>query len=324
MKFCLFLFLFFIWITSHSQVDSAVAVTGDYAQTAMTELASTPPLFLLKNEAGKQRYGVVAGYLKLRADDTSLLSDGTNSHDDGKAEGFGLGFGYSKSFKERWSYFGWIQAAYYSGSNIQSNQASGVVLSNTEGMTGTIVSLSAGVSYEFLRNSENHTLNVFGGPSLIKFDSNAAITTFNSTTATPETRFNVEILKIIPAVTLGAMYEYRYFQTWRFTPYTLIVLSLAGECTDYEASNISLNLQAGQSSGSSPECEANTSGVGGEVDIAPSFFSFGVKVKYVPWSLGFNISSFFRNAIINAVNGTPTKTEVEGIMFSLSKDWGDD
>lgn len=299
----------------NAQLDLAVSVTGDYAASAMTELASSPPLLLLRNEEGKKRHEILAGYLQLEADDTVTLSTGGTAQEVGDATGFGVSYGFSKSFKDRWSYYVWAQAATYSGDHIQTTGS--VVTTRTDEMDGLIANLSLGVSYEFLRSSEKHTLNVFGGPALMYFDALADVKTFAAGTGAAENDLEMEISAIIPALTAGLMYESRWFTKWQIAFYGLVNLALE-ECVEYDSPVV--NLSSGNSF-SSPECDASTSLDGAETDIATSFFSLGFKVRYVPWKLGFNVSSILRNAIFP--DEEDDRAEVEGVLFSLSKDWGD-
>ena len=301
---------------AHSQLDTAISVTGDYAQSAMTELAASPPLVLLKNEEGKKRSEIVVGYLKLSADDTVNVPSGSQAQEVGDATGFGFSFGHSKSFKDRWSYFAWIQGAVYSGDQTQTTN--GIVTTKTDEMDGVIANVSLGISYEFLRDVEMHTLNLYGGPSLMFFNALADVATFNETTGASENNLEIEVSTLIPALTLGLMYEARWFEKWQIAFYTLGVLSLQ-ECVKYDAAVVN---QTTGSSFSSPECDASSDISNAEVDIATSFVSLGFKVQYLPWKMGFNISSIIRNLIIN--EDEDDRAEVEGILISLNKSWGDD
>lgn len=306
----------FFSISAQAQLDLAVSVTGDYAASAMTELAASPPLLLLKNEEGKKRHEVLAGYLKMSADDDAVTTSNGTAEEVGEASGFGISYGYSKSFKERWSFYIWAQAATYSGDHVQTT--SGVVTTRTDEMDGLIANLALGVSYEFLKDYEKHTLNVFGGPSLMYFDAKADVKTFNAVTAAAENDIEMEISTLLPAFMLGTMYEAKWFEKWQIAFYGMINLTFE-ECVAFDTPVV--NLSSGNSF-SSPECDASTSLADAETDIATSFFALGFKVRYVPWKLGINISSILRNAIFSEEEDE--RAEVDGVLLSLSKSWGDD
>lgn len=313
--FTLPLGIFFFWNNSFAQVDIAVSVTGDYAQQAMTELAAVPPLLLLENKEGESRSSVIAGYLELAADEDVTLADSSTAHEDGEAKGFGMGYGYSRSFSDRWAFYGWLQLAFFDGDHRQVQDD--VATFTTKEMSGFVANLNLGISYEFFRDSEKHTLNVFGGPALMFYEHFADIKTFN-TSGQQTTDFEMELSHIVPAVTVGAMYDYKFFENWKISPYGILVISLADECQSFDTPRVSLNQLSGESL-SSPECEAATSFDDATTDIIPTFGSIGVRFEYLPWKTGFSVSSYLRNLILNPDNGD--KAEIKGTLLSLSKTW---
>ena len=96
----LLLTTFFINSTIASE---SITTMTDYVQHAMTELAASPPITLLKNTKGSSRHELIAGYIKTSVDDNATLSTGSTSKELGSASGQGLGYGYTHSFKEKWA-----------------------------------------------------------------------------------------------------------------------------------------------------------------------------------------------------------------------------
>lgn len=312
---CLFIFLIF---SNHSYANDAVSQASEYARQGMIELASDPPLLLLKNEKGKSRHEVLAGYMKLESDDNDVtLTGGAKAQESGSAKGFGFGYGYSHSFKERWAFFGWLQALTVEKGNHQQIQ-NGVVRAKSINFDALNANLALGISYEFLRDKENHSLNLFGGPSIMYLDFHSDVENFDSS-GSLNTSLDLFFTKVIPTAMAGFMYEYKVLEKWQFASYAMGVISLIDKCQDWEADRVSVNN--GGVDGSSPECTTSGSGTRGQIEIEPSFISVGVKVNYKPWNLGFNVSSLIRNVILRP--DKEAKAEVTGVMFSLSKTWGD-
>ncbi|MCO4754896.1 MAG: hypothetical protein KC478_10480 [Bacteriovoracaceae bacterium] len=307
-------------ISSNSFANDAVSQASEYAKRAMTELASDPPLLLLKNEDGKSRHEFLLGYLKLTTDDDATLTDGTKAQEKGSAKGYGFGYGYSHSFKERWAFFMWLQGVTVEKGNHQQTVA-GQLTAKTIDFDALNLNLALGLSYEFFRDNDKHTLNVFGGPSLMYLDFHADIENYDappSAAGNLNTSLDFFFSKFIPTFMAGAMYEYKYFKNWEIAPYALGVIKLIDKCQEWSADRVSIN---GPVDGSSSKCPASGVANKGQIDIAPSFVSIGVKVNYKPWDLGFNVSSMIRNAIMRP--DKEDKAEVEGVLFSLSKSWGD-
>lgn len=302
--------------SSYTQANDAVAQASEYAKQAMTEIASDPPLLLLKNKKGESRHEVAAGLLKLKSDDNDVtLTGGVKATEKGDAKGFGIGYGYSKSFKERWAYFTWLQAAVVNKGNHE-QRINGVVTGKSIDFDALNVNLALGISYEFLRDLDKHTLNVFGGPSLMYLDFHSDVENYD-TSGNLTTSLDFFFSKLIPTAMGGFQYEYKYFEKWQVATYALGVIRLTDKCMDWEADRVSVDI--GGVDGSSPECTASGTAGRGEIDVAPSFISVGFKVNYRPWNVGFNVSSLIRNAILKPEE--EEKAEVEGVFLSLTKAW---
>jgi hypothetical protein len=296
--------------------NDSITTMSDYSQHAMTELAASPPLLLLENKKGKVRHEIILGHISTDVDDNANLSDGTITKEKGEASGFGVGYGYNSSFKEKWSWFFWLQAAQQSGDHTQTTESiTTIKISDMETLNA---SLSFGLSYEFLRESDKHTLNVFAGPSFLLLDVSGAIQTYN-TSGSITSAYDGSFDGVLPAITLGSMYEYKFFENFQIVPYAMVVLSLADECQTFRVDNVSLN--DGSATTNSPECGSGTGTVDGETDISPSFATIGVKFNYRPWDLGFNVSGIIRDAILRSDN--EERAQVKGALLSLSKSWGD-
>jgi hypothetical protein len=313
--------LVYIGFMHNSIANDAVAQASEYAKQAMTELASDPPLILLRNEYGKSRHEILGGYMTLKSDDDAKLANGTVANEVGDAKGFGLSYGYSYSFKEKWAFVTWLQAATVeSGNHTQS--VGGQVTAKSINFDSLNLNLAIGLSYEFFRDNDKHTLNVFGGPSFMYLDFHSDVENYAfppNAAGSLNTSLDFFFSELIPSAFGGFMYEYKYFEDWIVSPYALGVISLGDECQDWEADRVSVNT--GNLDGSSPRCTPSGSAARGQIDIAPSFVSIGIKFRYKPWNVGFNISSVVRNAILRP--DKEDKAEVTGYLFSLTKSWGD-
>ena len=307
--------LFFTLISFNLLANDAVTTMSDYAKHSMTELAASPPLLLLENKNGQSRHEIVLGYIKTSVDDNATLSGGTTAKEKGDADGFGLGYGHSKSFKDKWGRFFWIQAAQQSGSHDQT--VNSTTTATIKDMETVNLNLAIGISYEFLRNLEKHVLNLFVGPSLTYLEVSGAINTYN-TSGNQTAAFDASYDGLLPSVMFGLMYEYKFIKNFQVVPYALLNLSLADECQQYRVDNVSLS--DANADANSPECGGGKKGtVDGETDIAPSFASIGIKFNYVPWNIGFNISGLIRDAFLRSDN--EQRAQVKGAFLSLSKSW---
>lgn len=310
--------LLLLLVSSNSvQANDAVAQASEYAKQGMVEIASNPPLLLLKNEKDKSRHEIQLSYVTLDSDDDATLTSGTIAQENGDAKGYGFSYGYSWSFKERWAFVTWLQGITVEQGN-HTQKISGVTSAKAKDFDALNMNLAFGLSYEFFRENPNHTLNVFAGPSIMYLDFHSDIENYNTSTGNLDLSLDFFFDTIIPTAFLGFMYEYKYFENWQISPYALGVLRLTDKCQAWEADRVSVNT--GSIDGSSPECSASGNSTKGEIDIAPSFVSIGVKFHYRPWDLGFNVSSFLNNLILRSDDDK--KAEVTGINFSFSKSWG--
>ncbi len=310
------LVLLALCISNTSQANDAVAQASEYAKQAMTEIASDPPLMLLKNNKGDKRHEVTAGILKLKSDDDDVtLTGGVKATEKGDAKGFGLGYGFSKSFKDRWAIFTWLQAAVVNQGNHE-QRVNGKITAKSIDFDALNINFALGLSYEFLRDNDKHTLNVFGGPSLMYLDFHSDVENYDQS-GNITTSLDFFFSKLIPTAMGGFQYEYKYFEKWQVATYALGVIRLVDKCMEWEADRVSVN--SGSLDGSSPECTPSGSSSKGEIDVAPSFISVGIKVNYRPWNVGFNVSSLIRNAILKPED--EDKAQVEGVFLSLSKAW---
>jgi len=301
-------------------LDSSVSQPGEYAKAAMMELASDPPLIMLQNEEGKSRHELALGYMKLDSDDSDVtLTGGIKATEKGSAKGYGFGYGYSYSFKDRWAFVSWLQAVTVEQGNHE-QYVDGRISAKAINFDALNINLAFGLSYEFFRENPKHILNVFGGPSLMYLDFHSDIETY--TISSPYnliTSLDFFFSKFIPTAMAGFMYEYKFFENWIIAPYSIGVMRLVDKCQPWEADRVS--VISGGVNGSSPECPSSSSATKGEIDIAPSFITVGVKFNYKPWDIGFNVSSIIRNAILRPEE--ERKAEIDTFLLSLSKDWGD-
>ncbi len=320
MKYLMLLLFFLFNSQAVKALDSSVSQAGEYAKAAMMELASDPPLIMLQNEEGKSRHELALGYMKLKSDDNDVtLSGGVKATEKGSAKGYGFGYGYSHSFKDKWAFVSWLQAVTVEKGN-HDQFVNGRLSARAIDFDSLNINLALGVSYEFFRENDKHVLNVFGGPSFMYLDFHSDIETYSTDSPYAlSSSLDFFFSKFIPAAMAGFMYEYRFFEDWIIAPYSIGVISLVDKCQPWEADRVSVNT--GGVNGSSPECAASNTASRGEIDIAPSFITVGVKFNYKPWDLGFNISSVIRNAILRPEE--ERKAEIETVLFSLSKDWGD-
>jgi hypothetical protein len=309
------LLIIFSLISFKTLANDAVTTMTDYTQHAMTELAASPPLRLLRNTKGESRHEFVFGYIDTTVDDDAILSTGDTADEKGNAKGVGFGYGYSHSYKEKWAIFFWLQAVQQSGDHEQ--KIDGVVRARITDMETVNLSLAFGVSYEFLRDSENHTLNLFMGPSLLMLQTSGAIETFDASSSYTSA-FDGTFEGVLPAITLGLMYEYKVMNKLQIIPYFIVSYSLADECQSYTVDNVSLNDSGANAN--SPECDGVVNGtVDGETDVAPSIITVGVKFHYEPWNMGFNISGVIRDAFMRTED--EDRAQVKGALLSLNKTW---
>lgn len=313
-----FILLFFLFSLQNASANDAVAQASEYAKQGMVEIASNPPLMLLKNEQGKSRHELQLSYVTLDSDDDATLTNGTIAQESGSAVGYGFSYGHSWSFKERWAFITWLQGITVEQGN-HTQKIGGATSAKAIDFDALNLNLALGISYEFLRENKNHTLNVFAGPSIMYLDFHSDIENYNTSTGNLDLSLDFFFDTIIPAAFTGLMYEYKYFENWQISPYALGVLRLSDKCEAWEADRVSVNT--GSIDGSSPECTASGDSSKGEIDIAPSFVSIGIKFHYRPWDLGFNFSSYLNNLILRSDDDK--KAEVTGVNFSVSKAWGD-
>lgn len=309
------LIISFFLISINLFANDAVTTMADYGKHSLTELSANPPLLLLENKKDKSRNEIVFGYIQTKVDDNATLSSGSITKEKGDAGGFGLGYGRSKSFKDRWAYFYWLQGAQQSGDHTQTIGTT--VTATIKEMETVNINLAIGLSYEFLREMEKHTLNLFGGPSFNYLEISGAINTYN-TSGTQTSSFDASYDGLLPSVLLGLMYEYKFIKNIQIVPYALVNFSLADECQDYRVDNVAQS--DGSANANSPKCGIGSTGtVDGQTDMALSFASIGVKFNYVPWNIGFNISGMIRDAFLRSDN--EERAQVKGTFFSLSKSW---
>jgi len=301
--------------------NESITTMTDYSRNTMEELAATPPLVLLKNNKGESRHELIAGIYKGKVDDPATVSWINNqditSQERGDANGFGLGYGYSKSWKDRWAWYFLFQWAKYDGSHKQT--INGVTTISVDDIEGQTMVLGAGISYEFLRDIPKHTLNFFGGPAILSLDVTGQIKTYDSTNGSLSSKYQGHYDGLLPSAIIGLMYDYDFSKKYQIMPYAMLVYSFADECQTYVVDHVEKADEFVTSN--SPLCGEveNTSGEDGQTDISPSFYSIGIKFTYIPWGLSVNASGMIRNLITR--NDEERRAPVKGTLFSLSKSW---
>lgn len=301
-------------IVHNAVANDSITTMSDYAQHSMTELVSNPTLKLLKNIKGKSRHELSFGYITAHTDDNATLSTGAITKESGESSGFGIGYGYTKSFKNKWAYYFWLQGVQQEGDHTQTTN--GITTGKITDFSGVYLNISFGLSYEFLRETKKHTLNVFAGPSLMLIDISGAVQAYNDSGAI-EAAYDGSFDGTLPALMAGIMYEYKFLKNFEVIPYSILVYSLASECQEYRVDNVALNQ--GNSIESSPKCDPKLNSVDKETDIAPSFLSVGFKINYSPWDIGFNISGIIRDIILRG--DSEDRAQVKGGYLSVSKSW---
>lgn len=230
----------------------------------------------------------------------------------GQSSGFGLGYGYSRSFKDKWAFFIWAQAIAVDGSSEQF--LNGQMIAQADQFEVLAANLAFGVSYEFFRDSPKHTLNVFGGLSFQYLYLSSKIATYGPD---PLSDFDFETSMLMPGFVIGTMYDFRLLENWQFVPYGILSYTTEeGECQSFEAKTV---RETTSSNGSAQGCTASDDMTRGEFKVNPSFLTLGINFNYTPWGLNLNVSSLIRNLIFDPDD--ENKAEIEAAYFSISKTW---
>lgn len=296
--------------------NESITTMTDYSRNSMEELGASPPLSLLKNKKGESRHEIIAGLFKSDVDGKATITDGSITDELGSTSGHGFGYGYANAFAEGWAFFAWIQWSWFEGSHKQSlNGVTTITVDDIEAQSGF---LTAGISYEFLRDNPKHTLNLFGGPAIMSLDVTGQIKTFDSSNGNQGSAYQGHYDGLLPSALVGVMYDYDFAEDFQVVPYAMLAYSFADECQEYRVDHVT---QANEFvTQNSPLCgEKEDPNADGETDISPSFFTIGIRFTYVPWGLTANASGIIRDAIQR--NDEERRAPVKGTLFSLSKSW---
>lgn len=300
--------------------NESITTMTDYSRNSMEELAASPPLNLLKNTKGESRHEFIAGLYEGEVNDPATVAwtnGDVTSQELGSVEGHGFGYGYSKSWKDRWAWYFWLQWAWYEGSHKQSIYGvTTITVDEIEAQTGV---LAFGLSYEFLRDNPKHTLNLFGGPAIMSLDVTGQIKTFALSDGSLASQYQGHYDGLLPSAIVGLMYDYNFSEKFQVLPYGMLVYSFADECQVYRVDKVAVADEYVTSNSSLCGPVENTSGEDGQTDISPSFFTLGIKFTYVPWGISANASGIIRDAIQR--NDEERRAPVKGTLFSISKAW---
>jgi len=305
--------LLLLLISNLVTANDSITTMSDYTQHAVIELAASPPLKLLANIKGESRHEVTLGHLKTSIDGDSTMSTGAKRTEEGSADGFGIGYGYSRSFADKWAFFSWFQFVTQSGEHTQ--RENGITTTRIDAFDSKSFNISLGLSYEFLRDKDKHILNTFAGVSLIHLELTGQIQNSNATNGNPETNYIGSLDGFQPAVLLGTMYSYKAFELVEIVPYAIGIISLAEECQTFRVDDV--KLTDGNIRDNSPKCGVNTTDGDGETDIQTSVLTVGFRINYIPWDLGFNISGVLRDAILR--DEEEDRAPVSGAFLSITK-----
>lgn len=299
-------------VLNYSFANDAITTMSDYTQQAVSELAASPPLKLLKNKKGESRHEVSVGILETKTDDNATLSTGSTSYENGSASGFGVGYGYSRAFADGWAFYSWFQLVSQSGDHTQT--VGSVTTTEITGFDTWSFNISTGISYEFLRNNPKHTLNTFIGFTLIHLELTGDIKTYNPSSGALQSAYKGSLDGFFPGINLGVMYSYSLWKNIEIVPYAVGIISLADECQTFRVDDVAAT--DGTIQDNSPECGVNTSDGDGETDIQTSIATFGFNVNYLPWDVGINFSGFLRELLRD---DDEKRAPVTGSYLSLSK-----
>ena len=303
------------------------------AFASQASINANPPLPLLYLKKDSWKGAVQPGYFtgSLGSSNNSNGSYGGSSSggtSTGDFHGFAGAMAYSKSFADKWGYYGWVEGTIMNGDFVTgsggsdnfcssySNQSSCPVSQlELRGVKANLETVSVGIVYQILGEvTGGYSLEVFTGPAY-----NRAVASQNVFKAGYED-FDMKVTSSELTLMFGIQGAIPIKKSFIFNPFVLANFPSglgSNECKPYTITAKRKDTVLGA------ETALKCSSKGGEIDIGQGFLAAGLNLNYIPWDVTFSLTAPFGLGDIDNGRGGDDNTKYSVTNLSVTWSFGD-